>query len=123
MWTVINEGCSITYRNGKGFSTPCLTKEMVEEYVAKSPDLFNLKVTPHVLRHCKAVILIQINVNIIYIRGFLGHVSVSTTEIYANANPELKRKAIEKAIKGIHPKNKYTKEEIKSMLDWLKNII
>lgn len=95
----------------------------VEVARVKSPDLFNLKVTPHVLRHCKAMILVQNNVNIIYIRDFLGHVSVSTTEIYAKANPELKRKAIEKASQGILPKNKYTKEETKSMLDWLKTII
>lgn len=69
------------------------------------------------------MILVQSNVNLIYIRDFLGHVSVSTTEIYAKANPELKRKAIEKASQGILPKNKYTKEETKSMLDWLKTII
>ncbi|KIO68312.1 hypothetical protein B4065_1661 [Caldibacillus thermoamylovorans] len=33
----------------------------------------------------------------IYIRDFLGHVNVTTTDIYLRANSEIKRKALEEA--------------------------
>jgi len=51
---------------------------------------------PHVLRHFKAMHLLQSGVDLIYIRDFLVHVNCSTTEIYARADSEMKRKAIEK---------------------------
>lgn len=65
------------------------------------PEIFNIKISPHTLRHSKAMHLLEANVNLIYIRDFLDHVSVTTTEIYAKANPEIKRKAIEKACVSI----------------------
>ncbi|MBQ6207202.1 MAG: hypothetical protein IJK52_08980 [Oscillospiraceae bacterium] len=40
--------------------------------------------------------LLQAGVNLIYIRDFLGHVHVETTEIYVRADTETKRKAIER---------------------------
>lgn len=54
------------------------------------------KISPHILRHSKAMHLLQAGVNLIYIRDFLGHVHVETTEIYARADTEAKRKAIER---------------------------
>lgn len=54
-------------------------------------------ITPHVFRHSKAMHLLQAGVNLIYIRDLLGHVDIFTTEIYARADTELKRQALEKA--------------------------
>jgi len=48
------------------------------------------------LRHSKATHLLLSEVNLIYIRDFLGHSSVVTTEHYAKTNPEFLRRAIEK---------------------------
>lgn len=62
-----------------------------------SPDLIPDTVTPHCLRHSKAMHLLQANVNLIYIRDLLGHSEVKTTEIYARADTTLKRQALEKA--------------------------
>lgn len=53
-------------------------------------------VSPHMLRHSKAMHMLQAGVNLIYIRDFLGHSHVDTTEIYAKADTEMKRAAIEK---------------------------
>ena len=47
--------------------------------------------------------LIQAGVNLIYIRDLLGHADVSTTEIYARADAEAKRKAIENAYQPLTP--------------------
>ena len=55
------------------------------------------KVNPHLMRHTKAMLLLQAGVNLIYIRDLLGHVDIATTEIYARADTELKRQALEKA--------------------------
>jgi hypothetical protein len=41
--------------------------------------------------------LLQSGVNLIYIRDFLGHVDIQTTEIYARIDGEMKRKALEKS--------------------------
>ena len=46
-------------------------------------------------RHSRAMTLLQSGVNLIYIRDFLGHTDVKTTEIYAKTDTELKRKAID----------------------------
>ena len=54
-------------------------------------------VSPHQMRHTKAMLLLQSGVNLIYIRDLLGHVDIATTEIYARADTEMKRKALEGA--------------------------
>lgn len=66
------------------------------------------KISCHVLRHSKAMHLLQAGVNLVYIRDILGHVSVQTTEIYARADSRAKREAIEKACSIIRiPSYKY----------------
>ena len=58
---------------------------------------FPENVTPHILRHSKAMHLLEAGVNVVYIRDILGHSDVSTTEIYALANLIMKKAALEKA--------------------------
>jgi len=59
--------------------------------------------TPHVMRHSKAMHLYQSGVNLVYIRDILGHVDISTTDTYARADIESKRKALESAYPDITP--------------------
>jgi len=61
------------------------------------------KLTPHVLRHSKAMHLYQSGVSLVYIRDILGHTDISTTDIYARADTESKRKALEKAYPDLTP--------------------
>ena len=86
-------------------------------------ELFPDKISAHVLRHSKAMHLLQSGVNLIYIRDFLGHTSVTTTEIYAKSNPEIKRKAIEAASLKVLPKEKFSYTQKKDLFDWLKTMI
>jgi len=53
-------------------------------------------ISPHILRHSRAMHMLQAGINLIYIRDFLGHAHVTTTEIYAKADTEMKRAALEK---------------------------
>ena len=56
--------------------------------------------------------LLESGVNLIYIRDFLGHSSVITTEIYAKTNPEIKRRYLEKAASNIDISvNKFSEKE------------
>lgn len=79
-------------------------------------------VTPHVIRHAKAMHLLQSGVNLIYIRDFLGHVDCSTTEIYARADTEMKRKAIENAYKDVLPNVYPDWEKDGELMDWLNSL-
>jgi site-specific recombinase XerD len=70
--------------------------------VGQYPDMPKT-LTPHVLRHSKAMHLYQSGVNLVYIRDILGHVDIATTDIYARADMESKRKALETAYQKITP--------------------
>lgn len=86
--------------------------------------IFTKKIHPHVFRHSKAMHLLESGVNLIYIRDFLGHSSVTTTEIYARCNPELKRKYIQEAANHLEDSiNPYSEDEKDALLEWLKNNI
>ncbi len=62
----------------------------------KAPSLLNKRVSPHRFRHAAAVSLVTAEVDVTVIRSWLGHKSLDTTNIYAQANVEAKRKALEK---------------------------
>jgi len=63
----------------------------------RNPTLFPDKVSPHILRHSKAMHMLQANNNIVYIRDILGHEDLITTERYARADTSMKREALQKA--------------------------
>lgn len=100
-----------------------ILNKYAKKAAAKNKSLFSDKISPHGLRHSKAMHLLQSEVNLIYIRDFLGHSSVTTTEIYAKANPEMKRKAIENASLKVMPKENFSAEEKEDLFEWLKTVI
>jgi site-specific recombinase XerD len=86
------------------------------------PECFPDTIAPHVLRHSKAMHLLQSGVNLVYIRDLLGHVSVQTTEIYARADSSMKRKAIEKAYADVISENLPEWQQNADLLEWLQNL-
>ena len=46
------------------------------------PDLIPETVSPHSMRHSKSMHMLSAGVPLIYIRDYLGHVEISTTERY-----------------------------------------
>lgn len=90
---------------------------------AERPDLVPEKISPHVLRHSKAMHLLENGINLIYIRDILGHASVVTTEIYAKANPEMKRHAIETAASKTLGPSRYHDASRQDLLTWLRQAI
>lgn len=63
------------------------------------------QVHPHQLRHTRAVHLYRGGMPLSILSEFLGHASEETTRIYAYADTEMKRKAIEKATPKTIPGN------------------
>lgn len=81
-----------------------------------------LRVTPHTLRRTRAMHLIQAGVNLIYIRDLLGHAEISTTEIYARADAETKRKAIQNAYEPLTPDDLPDWTLDASLIGWLDSL-
>ena len=74
-----------------------ILKKYVDAAREKHPELIPDKFSPHCMRHSKAMHLLQAGVAIIYIRDFLGHESIKTTEVYAKADGKSKREALDAA--------------------------
>jgi len=71
---------------------------LVERYVAKLrlsvPSLGSKRISPHAVRHTTATHLLWSHVDINTIRAWLGHVSLDTTNIYAESNLAMKERAL-----------------------------
>ncbi len=71
---------------------------LVERYTTRAaahmPSLKNKRVSPHTIRHTTATHLLRAGVDINTIRAWLGHVSLNTTNIYAEVDLEMKAKAL-----------------------------
>lgn len=93
---------------------------ILKNYVSQAElDSDTRKISPHVLRHTKAMHLLRAGVNMIYIRDFLGHVDISTTEVYARIDAEMKRKVFEEKVPNFTPNTTMPWEEDKDLLQWL----
>ena len=98
---------------------------IIDKYVQKARSTSSIvpaKVTPHVFRHTKAMMLLQAGVNLIYIRDLLGHVDIATTEIYARADTEMKRKALESAYPNVIDAKLPHWTEDGNLLSWLSTL-
>ena len=82
-------------------------------------------VKPHLLRHSKATHLVEENVNIYYVRDFLGHSSVSTTQVYLKTNLERMREAVEAAAAGSIGANNdfYTPDRKAELMAFLETLV
>jgi integrase/recombinase XerD len=86
---------------------------------AGDPALAAAHLSPHVLRHSRAMHLYDAGVALPYIRDILGHVDLSTTEIYARASTEAKRKALEAVYDSVVTADLAEWNQNSELLDWL----
>ena len=70
-------------------------RQYVKATSLQVPTLARKRITPHVFRHSTAVHLISAGVDVTVIRSWLGHAHLDTTNHYAQASLETKRKALE----------------------------
>jgi integrase/recombinase XerD len=72
--------------------------EIVTRYarvaMSRVPQMRKKRIGPHTIRHTTATHLLRAGVDINTIRAWLGHVSINTTNIYAETDLEMKAKAL-----------------------------
>jgi integrase/recombinase XerD len=76
----------------------------------------------HILRHSRAMHLYDAGVPLPYIRDILGHVDLSTTEIYARASTEAKRKALEAVYDDVVTADLAEWNQDPELLSWLASL-
>ncbi|MBS0377205.1 MAG: tyrosine-type recombinase/integrase [Proteobacteria bacterium] len=91
----------------------------VRAAAAELPSLKSKRVHPHTFRHTAGVELVSAGVDITVIRSWLGHVSLDTTNHYARANIETKRRAIERVDRSKRPSGPPRWRRNPSLLAWL----
>jgi len=89
---------------------------------AADPALTNTRLSPHILRHTRAMHLYDSGVPLPYIRDILGHVDLSTTEIYARASTEAKRKALEAVYADVVTADLTEWNQDPKLLNWLTSL-
>jgi integrase/recombinase XerD len=89
---------------------------------ATDPALANARLSPHILRHSRAMHLYDGGVPLPYIRDILGHVDLSTTEIYARASTEAKRKALEAVYADVITADLAEWNQNPELLSWLASL-
>lgn len=99
---------------------------VVKKYVGYArelkPSLIPDVVSVHSFRHSKAMHMLQAGVPLIYIRDFLGHQEISTTEIYARCDGKMKREAFESAYHDFHNSKIPVWHKDDNLLTWLKSL-
>lgn len=117
--------CPLFYNYRKEKLTRAGVNHILQYYATiarmKNPTLIPDKISPHSLRHSKAMHLLQAGVNLVYIRDILGHESVTTTELYARVDSKQKREAIEKAFVNVVKKETPMWMNNEGLLQWLKS--
>ncbi|MBV8831379.1 MAG: tyrosine-type recombinase/integrase, partial [Acidobacteriaceae bacterium] len=72
--------------------------EIVTRYAHRAgsrvPEMRQKRIGPHTIRHTTATHLLRAGVDINTIRAWLGHVSINTTNIYAETDLAMKAKAL-----------------------------
>ena len=93
------------------------------EYVRRAaqtmPSLAKKNVTPHTFRHGAGVMLVSAGIDITVIRSFFGHSRLDTTNIYARANLETKRMALDQAALSSRPGKPPRWKRDPELMTWL----
>ena len=85
------------------------------------PNLARAGISPHTMRHTKAMHLLQSGVPLVMVKDFLGHADLKSTDVYVQADLEMKRNALDLA-KGPHPTSPPKARLSPSLIDWLESL-
>jgi integrase/recombinase XerD len=98
---------------------------LVERHAAtvavKLPSVAKKRASPHTIRHTTATHLLRAGVDINTIRAWLGHVCLSTTNVYAEVDLEMKAKALANCeVKEDEPKKPWRDD--KGLMEFLRTL-
>jgi site-specific recombinase XerD len=97
-------------------------RQYVRGATVKQPTLSQKRITPHVFRHTTAVHLVAAGVDVTVIRSWLGHAHLDTTNHYAQANLETKRKALEQVDPSLRSSKPPRWKRDLDLLAWLDSL-
>ena len=97
-------------------------KQYVAAAAKEMPSLAAKRVSPHTFRHSTAVSLVAAGVDVTVIRSWLGHANLDTTNHYARANVETKRKALEAVAQSARPGKPPRWKRDADLLAWLDSL-
>lgn len=86
------------------------------------PSLLSKRVSPHTIRHSTATHLLRAGVDINTIRGWLGHASINTTNVYAEIDLDAKAKALAACAPGTIRKSRLPWKSSASVMDFLRTL-
>ena len=99
---------------------------IVKKYTAmarlKNPAIIPDGIRCHSFRHAKAMHMLEADINLVYIRDFLGHSSTTTTEVYARASTKKKMEALQVINPSIVTDRKTSWQKDGTLLTWLKEM-
>lgn len=99
-----------------------IVKKYTDMARTRNPDIIPVDLSCHSLRHSKAMHMLEAHINLVYIRDFLGHSSVTTTEVYARASEKMKMEALAKLDRSIVKEGKTSWQKDKGLLAYLKDL-
>jgi len=103
------------------FGIHALVERHAARVATKLPSVAKKRVSPHTIRHTTATHLLRSGVDINTIRAWLGHVCLSTTNVYAEVDLEMKAKALLKCeIKDGKPKKPWRKNS--GLMEFLRTL-
>src|SRR5271156_2659773 len=100
---------------------------MVRKYIrvvaSSLPALANRSISPHTIRHTTATHLLRSGVDINTIRAWLGHVSIDTTNIYAEVDLQRKAEVLahSNALRTTNPGRKHWRDD-PSLVSFLRSL-
>lgn len=103
------------------FGINYIIKQLVIELNTIYSNYFKANYFPHSFRHTKATHLYNNGTPLLYVKEFLGHSTISSTEIYATPDSKKQREEILKNSESINTKNKYSNNKKEDLDNWLKN--
>ena len=99
-----------------------IIKQLVIELNKLYSNYFKANYSPHSFRHTKATHLYNNGTPLLYVKEFLGHSTLSSTEIYAKPDSKKQREEILKNSELINIKNKYSNNKKEDLDNWQKII-
>lgn len=103
------------------YSINKIIKKIVLKLNSIYPDKFKENYHPHSFRHTKATHLYNNGTPLLYVKEFLGHSTIASTEIYATPDSKKQREEILRNSESISTKNKYSNTKKETLDNWLKN--
>ena len=97
-------------------------KQYVQAAARHKPSLATKRITPHTWRHSVGVQLVAAGVDVTVIRDWLGHARLDTTNHYARANLETKRRALEQVDPSTKPGRPPRWKRDPDLITWLDSL-